>query len=367
MMSWFRRLYRNENHVDFPRQWRFSLLVAVGLMVVSVLALAVRGLNLGLDFEGGAAWDVPVENPDTGALRDVLDPFGLGDARIQTGSGSASVRAEIATGDQRIGDVTAALADYAGVEVDAINTTVVGPSWGEEITNKAVRALIVFFVVIALYISLRLQWKMAAATLSAVAHDIVLTVGIYALFQFTVTPSTVIAFLTIMGYSLYDTLVVFDRGRENEHRMSGAGKHTYTEVMNLSLNQVLGRSVNTSIASLLPVVSVLVVGHFILGGATLDEFAIALFVGLVTGALSSIYIAAPVAVWLKERDTRWSEIRTRLEHRAGDDARRRAPVMAGAGAATGAVASAERAASPGVTPSGPAPVIPPRPRKQKRR
>jgi preprotein translocase subunit SecF len=214
---------------------------------------------------------------------------------------------------------------------------------------------------VALYISLRLQWKMAAATLVAVAHDIVLTVGIYALFQFTVTPATVIAFLTIMGYSLYDTLVVFDRARENEHRLSGPGKHTYTEIMNLSLNQVLGRTINTSVASLLPVVSVLVIGSWILDGATLDEFAIALFVGVVTGALSTIYIAAPVAAWLKERDPRWREVKAKLRHRAGDDAspRRPATVAAGVGA------SGRDTAAGGA--DDPALAIPPRPRKQKRR
>jgi preprotein translocase subunit SecF len=359
-VNWLRRLYRNENNVDFPRQWRIALMVALGLMVLSVLALAVRNLNLGLDFEGGAAWDVPVDDADTADVRDVLEPFGLGDARIQTGSGLLSVRAEIDTGDARVAQITAALADYADVEADEVTTTVVGPSWGEEITNKAIRALIVFFIVVALYISFRLQWKMAAATLAAVAHDIVLTVGIYALFQFTVTPATVIAFLTIMGYSLYDTLVVFDRARENEHRLSGAGRHTYTEIMSLSLNQVLGRSINTSVASLLPVVSVLVVGHFILGGATLDEFAIALFVGLVTGALSSIYIAAPVAVWLKEREARWKAVRAKLAGRRGEPVARHdtAAVAAAAASATATATTAPGAAST---------VIPPRPRKQKRR
>ncbi|RMH75834.1 MAG: protein translocase subunit SecF, partial [Actinomyces sp.] len=200
------------------------------------------------------------------------------------------------------------------------------------ITAKAERALIWFFALIAAYISLQLEWKMAVGALVAVAHDIVLSVGVYSLFQFEVTPATVIAFLTIMGYSLYDTIVVYDRARELSGRLTATGRFTYTEMMNQSLNQVLMRSINTSVTSILPVASMLIIGSFFLGALTLQEFAIALLVGLVVGTYSSLFVAAPVVAYLKEREPAYREIARRAARRAGDDtpaaARRAAGVAA---------------------------------------
>ncbi len=187
------------------------------------------------------------------------------------------------------------------------NVSDVGPTWGSEITKKAIIAVIVFFIVVVLYISFRFEWKMALAALIAVIHDLLVTAGIYSLFGFQVTPDTVIAILTILGYSLYDTVVVFDRIRESTRGLGASGRMTYEDVVNLSMNQVLARSINTSLVAILPVLSVLVIGAEILGASTLQYFGLALVIGLTSGAYSSIFIASPILSQLKEREPRYSE------------------------------------------------------------
>lgn len=342
------RMYRNDTDVPFPRYWKRVLMVSGGLVLIALLSLFGRGLNLGLEFEGGAAWELPANGVSTSDTRDTLRDLGLANARIQTGDDVLRVRAKLDAGSAEVAEVTDALAELTGSAAGDVSVNTAGPSWGDEITDKAVQALIVFFIVIAIYITVRLRWQMAVGALVAVAHDLLVTVGLYALFQFEVTPPTVIAFLTIMGYSLYDTLVVFDKVRDNEYRMSSS-KSTATDVMNLSLNQVLMRSINTSITSLMPVLSVLVVGSFIMGAVTLQEFALALLIGLIFGTYSSIFVAAPIATWLSERSTATQATSAR-QYRLSDAVKRRDKV-AGRGAATGV----------------PSDVIPPRPRKQKRR
>ncbi len=310
-MSLLGRMYRNETSVPFAKLWKPIGLCSLLVLIISVSSLGFRGLNLGLEFEGGGAWEVEATGIEAEQVRDALRPLGIADARIQTGGGVLRVRTELSkvaqtsleqgeSGDPIVAQVTAALAELTGQDESAISVSTAGPSWGEEITDKAVNALIVFFIVIALYITIRLRWEMAVGALIAVAHDILITVGLYALFQFEVTPPTVIAFLTIMGYSLYDTLVVFDKVRDNEHMLANS-KLTYTLVVEKALNQVFMRSVNTSITSILPVVSVLVVGSGIMGAVTLREFALALLIGLIIGTFSSLFVAAPIATTLRNK------------------------------------------------------------------
>ena len=186
-----------------------------------------------------------------------------------------------------------------------------GPSWGSEITRQAGISLIVFLIVIALYITFLLEWSMAVAALIAVAHDIIITVGVYSVFGFEVTPATVISFLTILGYSLYDTIVVYERVSENTVRYDRTERYTYSAIMRRSLNQVLMRSINTTLVALMPVVSMLVIGAVLLGQTTIRDFALALFVGLLSGAYSSIFIASPVVVMIKERQPKYRRIRQR--------------------------------------------------------
>jgi len=301
-MSAIGRLLRNENQVYFPGLWKRALTVSAALLTVTIGALLFLGLNLGIEFEGGASWEVRSAEVDADDLRDVLEPLGLGDARVQQVANELwRVRAETESA-AALEEVKIALADAAGIDQSDVTANAVGASWGSEVTAKARTALIVFFIVLFIYISLRLEWKMGVGALAAVAHDILLTVGIYALFQLEVTSATVIAFLTILGYSLYDTLVVFDKIRENERRAVGATAMTYTDITSFSLNQVLMRSVNTTITSVLPVLAVLVVGRFILGAVTLQEFAIALLVGLIVGTYSSLFVATPIVAFLKERE-----------------------------------------------------------------
>ena len=187
----------------------------------------------------------------------------------------------------------------------------VGPTWGDKVSSKALTALIVFFFVIAGYLTFRFEWRMALAAIIAVVHDIIITVGVYAVTGFEVTPATVVAFLTILGFSLYDTVVVFDKVKDNQPRLGTVRGDTYSTMVNRSLNQVLVRSINTSIVALLPVASLLFVGTYAFGGLALRDFALALFVGLLTGAYSSIFVATPVLAWLKERQPRYRALRER--------------------------------------------------------
>ena len=198
---------------------------------------------------------------------------------------------------------------------DTISITTVGPTWGSSITNDAIKALIIFFIVVAIYISIRFEPKMALAAFIAMIHDVLVAVGIYSIFNFQVTPDTVVAILTILGYSLYDTVVVFDRVRDNTRGIGGSGRLTYPQLINLSMNQTLARSINTSAVAILPVLAVLLIGSNLLGATTLQSYGLALFVGLLSGAYSSIFIASPVLCMMKEREPRWIDIASRLAKR----------------------------------------------------
>ena len=311
--------YRNQTTIDFPRIWPRMLIVSAVLIALSVGGFLVRGVNLGIEFEGGVSWEITSVDASTAEVRDAL-PVDFAGARIQKlGGDTYRIRAEIdetnAEQIQRVED--ALLANLPGLDNSNISSNAVGPSWGDEITNKTRTALIVFLCLIALYIWLRMEWRMTLAALLAVIHDIVVTVGFYALFQLEITPATTIAFLTILGYSLYDTLVVFDKIRDNENRLSIGRKHTFTQLVTLSANQVFMRSLNTTITSVMPVLSLLLVGSFLLGAVTLQEFAIALLVGLLAGTYSSLFVATPITAYLKEREEYWKLIRIRLEHYGG--------------------------------------------------
>jgi preprotein translocase subunit SecF len=214
--------------------------------------------------------------------------------------------------------VSAALGKVAHIPAEQVSLTDVGPTWGSQISEKALIAVLVFFVVVVVYISFRFEWKMAMAALIAVVHDLLVTAGVYSLAGFQVTPDTVIALLTILGYSLYDTVVVFDRVKENSRGQFGTGRLTYTDIVNLSMNQTLARSINTSLVAILPVLAVLVIGAQLLGATTLQYFGLALVIGLTSGAYSSIFIASPVLASLKERETRYINIRRKLENQSAE-------------------------------------------------
>ena len=305
-----KRMYQGNTSWDFLGVSRRVLVCSAVAVIICVAALLVRGLNLGIEFEGGGVWESPAsEAVTTDTIDDAMSDVGMNDARIQRITGGDDifrVRGELPSGAtaESVGSV---LAEAAQVDPESVSARTVSPSFGDQVAGKAQRALIVFFILIALYLTLRFEWKMALGALLAVAHDIVLTVGIYALFQFEISPATVVAFLTIMGYSLYDTIVVFDRVKDNERSLSLKARMTYSDLANVSLNQVIMRSINTTITSVLPVVSLLVVGSLFMGATSLQEFAIALLIGLLVGSYSSLFVAMPTVAKLKQREPHWAE------------------------------------------------------------
>lgn len=397
--SLWHRLFHGETTFDFVGRRRIFFLLSGVLILASVVSLAFRGLNLGIDFEGGVAWEVSASKVGTGDAEAVLEANGISidDAKVQTLSSASGERLRIQVGAQPAdlqSKVRQDLATKAGVDLQEVSLNSVSATWGSEITEKAIRALVVFFIIIAVYISIRFEWKMAVGGLAAVLHDVLISVGVYSIFGFEVTPATVVAFLTILGFSLYDTIVVFDKVHENAKRLGA--RTTYSDIVNLSMNQVLMRSLNTSLAAVLPVLSLLIVGSWMLGAVALEDFALALLVGLITGAYSSIFIATPILATLKEREPKYKAVRQRLERQGtkapasarlakaerdaleasadadvgvdgkvgADAAGRSAVAVAGNGAGTGA-------AKPGPVQAAPKPAggltHAPRPRKKKRR
>ena len=307
---------------EFIRRWRTWALLSFVVIGLGLGALVGRGLKLGIDFKGGTAWEVSTKTLSVAGARDAVGPIIGRNVTVQevTANGVKRIRVKSDTStDVNRNKVSAALAKVAGGKITAndVNVNFVGPSWGKDVTKKARQALIVFFAIIALWVSIRFQWKMAVAALAAVVHDIIVTVGIYALVGFEVSPATVIAFLTILGFSLYDTIVVFDKVAENEKVVGPTGRLIYTDIVNLSMNQVLMRSLNTSFVAILPVLSLLIIGAGIMGATALGDFGLALFIGLLTGAYSSIFVASPVLSWLKEREERWTGLRRRLGGQSG--------------------------------------------------
>ncbi len=324
-MSTLGDIFAGRSNIDFRPKWRISLAVSALLVLASVLLLLVRGLNLSIDFEGGGIWEVPVS--DDISVADARDAVSAaGDARITQVSTSNQSIIQVQSGTEaldRSNEIIGQLSELAGTSRDEVSVSQIGPTWGDQITSKAVRALIFFFIAVALYLAWRLEWRMAIGALVAVVHDLVIVAGVYSLFGFEVSPATVIALLTILGYSLYDTVVVYDKVLENDRGLLGQRMEP-ADLVSVSMNQVLMRSINTTITTVLPVVSMLVIGSFLLGGAGIRDFALALFIGLLSGTYSSIFVAAPILVWLKERQPeqrRAAQVEARRRERAERDGR----------------------------------------------
>jgi preprotein translocase subunit SecF len=286
--------------------------------------LIVRGQLDGIEgpFEGGVPDELVTLQDQVKTLSETWEDSDDATALVTTSSdemqATVQTLADLEQSErERVGQaVSDELSGLTGVSVSEVTVDTVGPSWGKQVSEKARTALIVFLLAILLYITLRFEFRMAVATVAALLHDLIIVVGVYAVFQFPVTPATVIAVLTILGFSIYDGIVVFDRVDENTRLLGRKAKMTYSEMANMSLNQVLMRSLNTSITALLPIVTVLLLGAFVLGATTLQEFGLALFLGLLSGAYSSIFIATPMLALLKEREPRYTELRERLANQA---------------------------------------------------
>jgi preprotein translocase subunit SecF len=318
-----RRFIDGESHVDFIGRSRMWLILAAVSLTICALAVGIRGLNFGIDFTGGTSMIVENATASFTAddIRDALGELGVDEAVVQVtadGSGaliSTTALGEIAGTQQR--EVVDRLAEVTGAGRDQIEVSAIGPRWGAQISRQALRGLGVFLLLVTVYISIRFEWRMGVAALATLVHDLLITVGIYALFGFPVTPASVIALLSILGYSLYDTVVVFDRIDEDTKRLGSSSSRTYSDVANQSLNSVLVRSLSTSITSLLPVGGLLFIGAQLLGATTLQDLALALFIGMAVGIYSSLTVATPLLCWLKEREPRYRELRHRLETRRG--------------------------------------------------
>ncbi len=296
------RLYSGDVAIDFVGRRKTWYLVSLGIVLVAVAALVLRGLNFGIEFRGGVEFNSQISNPSANVTK-------VQEAVVDTGIEAAQNPVVVSSGADAIRVQTEPLSiDQTQVVQDAIlgagatevSPSSIGPSWGQTVANKALLGLLVFVVLVVLFIwAYFREWRMSAAAIVALAHDLVITVGVYSLSGFEVTPATVTGLLTILGYSLYDTVVVFDKVRENTRGVVTSTRRTYAESANLAVNQTLVRSINTSIAALLPVGAILYVGAFQLGSGPLKDLALALFVGMAAGAYSSIFIATPLLAQLK--------------------------------------------------------------------
>ncbi len=316
------RIYRGLTTFDFVGRRKIWFSASAIIIVLGVGSLSIRGFNLGIDFKGGSSWEVLAPHTSISAVTSAVERAGLSQPVVEKlGSDTYQVSADLnslSTGQQNAvtTKVINAMAGLANVSPNQVSTSNVGPTWGGQITRRALEALLVFFIAVVIYISVRFEPKMALAAFVAMIHDLLVTIGVYSLFGFQITPDTVIAVLTILGYSLYDTVVVFDRVRDNTGSVLKGGELSYSDMVNLSMNQTLARSINTSLVAILPVLSVLIVGAYILGATTLQNYGLALVVGLISGAYSSIFIASPLLAILKEREPRYVDLAARVASRA---------------------------------------------------
>ncbi len=297
------RLYSGETSFNIVGNAKRWYIVSALFTLLSIGALAIQGLHLGIEFKGGSAYTFTSTTATVEQARTAVEGSGVSSELIVQKVGDSKIRVQTGSLTNAQSDaVESVIVSTFGVSAESIDTQIIGPSWGKEITKKALYGLIAFLLVIMLFLALTFEPKMAIAAIVAVVHDVFITVGIYALVGFDVTPATVIGFLTILGYSLYDTVVVFDKVRENTRAITSTSKQTYTQATNLAVNQTLVRSINTSVIALIPVGSILFVGAGLLGAGTLKDLSLALFIGMIVGAYSSIFIAPPVLAQLREKE-----------------------------------------------------------------
>jgi preprotein translocase subunit SecF len=317
------RLYSGETSFNIVERRKRWYSISALFILASIAALAIQGLHLGIEFKGGASYTVTQPTATVEQARAAVEGIGIKGEIIVQKIGTTKVRVQTGavTPDQSKA-IESALTSTFDVTTESIDTQLVGPSWGKEITRKALYGLFAFLLAVMLFLAMAFEPKMALAAIIAVVHDVLITVGIYALVGFDVTPATVIGFLTILGYSLYDTVVVFDKVRENTKSVAANSKMTYSQATNFAVNQTLVRSANTSLIALLPVGSILFVGAGLLGAGTLKDLSLALFIGLAVGTYSSVFIAPPFLAQLREKEPAMQALAKRVAARGG------APVVA---------------------------------------
>jgi preprotein translocase subunit SecF len=342
------RLYRGEAGIDVIGHRKIFYSVAAAILLIAVLSLTFRGLELGVEFKGGNTFEVPTS---VGTLEQASDAVGRAGAEVvhaqRVGGNVSTYRVQTAPlGADEALKVKQKLADELNIAVSDVNDNAVSASWGSQITNKAIQGLAMFLVAVVIYlIFVFREWRMAVAALASLAQNLALTVAVYALVGFEVSPSTVIGFLTILGFALYDVVVVFDKVRENTQGITGNPNRTYGEAANLAVNQTLMRSINTAVVALLPVGGLLFIGAGLLGAGTLKDLGLVLFVGMLAAVYSSIFFATPVLVDLKEQEPRYKLHKQRVLARRAGTLTERKPAKA---AARASEAAAPEPASTGV-------------------
>jgi len=315
------RLYRGETSVNFIGRRRRWYALSGFFVLLSIGALFVQGLQLGIEFKGGSSFTVNTSNPSVSQAREAVAEAGISSEAIIQLLGDDKVRVQTqALEPAENNALQDALAAKFSISAANIDTQIIGPSWGKEITRKALYGLFGFLIVVMIYLTMALEPKMAISAIIAVLHDVFITVGIYALVGFDVTPATVIGFLTILGYSLYDTVVVFDRVRDNTKSISAVSTKTYSQAVNLAVNQTIVRSANTSIVAILPVAAILFVGAGLLGAGTLKDLSLSLFIGLIVGTYSSIFIAPAILAQLREKEPAMQALAKRVAARTSTSA-----------------------------------------------
>jgi preprotein translocase subunit SecF len=319
------RLHRGEVSLDFVGRQKTWYAISGLILVVSIVSLLTLGLNFGVEFKGGTVFQFPSKPgtttsdaraavKDSGVVKEdpIVQKTGTG-WRVQTESLSSDAVSTVQRSVQQ---------KFALSKPDDVSPQTVGASWGKDISQKALQGLVIFLIAIIVYLSIAFEWRMAVAAIVALAHDILITIGVYSLVQFEVTPSSVVGLLTILGYSLYDTVVVFDKVRENTRSLTTSNAMTYSQAANLGLNQTLVRSINTSVIALLPVAGLLFIGAGVMGAGTLKDLALVLFVGMLAGAYSSICIATPILADLQERQDKYRTLAKRVQAKASSAKRR---------------------------------------------
>lgn len=303
--QWGNDLYTGRRSYHIVGRRRLWFTISGVLVILSAVLLFKPGLQAGIEFRGGSEFTVSnASTTDQQPAIDAVAQVSPDEVPRVTNVGSSAVRIQTAelTSDQ-VDQVRTLLQDAYDVTADDVASSFIGPTWGKDVSQKALTSLVVFLVLVAVVMTLYFRnWRMAAAAIIALFHDLILTAGVYAAVGWEVTPATVIGFLTILGYSIYDTVVVFDKVRENTQGVTDQTRATYAERANLAVNQTLVRSINTSVVALLPVAAILFIGAFVLGAGTLRDIALALFVGMIVGAFSSIYLATPLEVAFRERE-----------------------------------------------------------------
>jgi preprotein translocase subunit SecF len=357
-MAFLHDLYRNQTRIPLIGLRKVWYVASGTLIVIFALSFTFRGFNYGVEFAGGTQFQLPVSGTSitVDQVNTAFDQAGkpASEPPQQVGQGSTRqivVKTESLTADNG-NALKTKVADELGLRPAQITDQTVSSSWGHDVTVKAIEGLIVFLIAVSIYIALHYQWRMTVGGVVALLHDLIVTAGVYSLIGLEVTPSTIVGLLTILGFSMYDTVVVFDKVAENSKNILAGSRMTYSEAANLAVNQTLMRSINTSLVALLPVAGLLFVGVGLLGVGTLEDLAVVLFVGLLSGAYSSLFLATPIAVDLTEREPQYKQLTRRVMNKRASEARKReeAELVGSSVTVTGPTGQPAPAPRPGAKP-----------------